>query len=191
MKRVFITAAALTFGAGLTAAQAPVPGQHFLDNWDLDGDGKVTLDEATERRGDVFFSFDADENGELAGEEYDLFDEARANDQAQHGGPYGLARGPGPGNGQGQGQGQGQSMGTKQGQGMGPGPGYGFGPGGRFPSPLEFADQGMRRRFNDPNGDGVVTRAEFVGQTAAWLEMMDRDGDGVVTLKDFAPVPVE
>ncbi|WP_141246546.1 EF-hand domain-containing protein [Actibacterium ureilyticum] len=65
------------------------PGQQFIDNWDLDGDGAVTLTEAQERRGDVFASFDADEDGFLSAGEYVVFDEARANDMA--------ANGPGPG----------------------------------------------------------------------------------------------
>ncbi|APX22017.1 MAG: calcium-binding protein [Rhodobacteraceae bacterium] len=66
--------------AGMAAAQEP--GAHFIESWDLDGDGRVTLAEAQERRGDVFYTFDADENGTLDAEEYAVFDEARANDMA-------------------------------------------------------------------------------------------------------------
>lgn len=76
---------ALLFAATTATAQQGNPGGHFVESWDLDGDGQVTLAEATERRGDVFLSFDADENGILSPEEHDLFDEARANDMAENG----------------------------------------------------------------------------------------------------------
>lgn len=46
---------------------------------------------------------------------------------------------------------------------------------------------GMTLDFNDVNGDGAVTRDEFVAQTAAFLKGMDRDGDGTITNKDFGP----
>lgn len=68
------------------------PGAHFIENWDLNGDGHVTLEEATERRGDVFLTFDADENGVLDGEEHDLFDEARANDMKENGMGHGRGK---------------------------------------------------------------------------------------------------
>ena len=35
--------------------------QHLFENWDLNEDGAVTVEEARERRGDVFATFDADE----------------------------------------------------------------------------------------------------------------------------------
>lgn len=117
------------------------PGAHFVQNWDLDGDGQVTLKEATERRGDVFYTFDADENGVLSGEEHDLFDEARANDMAENG----------------------------------------MGHGGGRNNPAN----GMLRSVTDANGDGKVTRAEFMDAVPAWFARMDRDGDGVVTTDDF------
>ena len=75
------------------------PGAHFIENWDSNADGAVTLEEATERRSDVFASFDADDNGILNAEEYDLFDEARANDMKE----MGMAQGNGQGKGKGQG----------------------------------------------------------------------------------------
>ncbi|MBB95680.1 MAG: calcium-binding protein [Rhodobacteraceae bacterium] len=63
-------------------AQKAPPGSHFVENWDLDSDGQVTLDEVTERRGDVFYTFDSNEDGVLDAEEYAMFDDARANDMA-------------------------------------------------------------------------------------------------------------
>ena len=59
----------LIFAASVTLAENGVPGSHFIENWDLDGDGQVTLAEAQERRGDVFYSFDADEDGYIDEEE--------------------------------------------------------------------------------------------------------------------------
>ena len=70
-------------------AQQGQPGQHFVDNWDLDRDGAVTAEEAAQHRDDVFYMFDANEDGFLDAEEYVSFDEARANDMAAHGGGQG------------------------------------------------------------------------------------------------------
>lgn len=72
------------------SAQEGHPGAHFVQNWDLDGDGAVTVAEAIERRGYVFLSFDEDENGYLDAGEYAVFDEARARDMENQGG-YGKA----------------------------------------------------------------------------------------------------
>ena len=117
-------------------------GAHFIENWDLDGDGAVTLAEAQERRSDVFLSFDADEDGALSAEEYDMFDAARANDLENMGLPAKAATGDNP-------------------AGL------------------------MRREMTDIDGDGRVTRTEFIDSTADWIARMDRDGDGQVTAADF------
>ena len=47
--------------------------------------------------------------------------------------------------------------------------------------------EGMARDITDLNGDGVVTRAEFLAATDAWFAMRDRNGDGVLTTADFGP----
>lgn len=78
MKHIFLTTAFTLIAS--TSFAGEKPGQHFIENWDLNGDGQITLEEATERRSDVFASFDADEDGFLSAEEYDTFDEARKND---------------------------------------------------------------------------------------------------------------
>ncbi|MGB7318821.1 MAG: EF-hand domain-containing protein [Planktotalea sp.] len=93
MTRITLTTAALLLIGSQAFAQNGVPGGHFVENWDLDGDGKVTLEEATERRGDIFLTFDADENGILDAEEHDLFDEARANDMKENGEGHGKGKG--------------------------------------------------------------------------------------------------
>lgn len=136
-----LTAGLIGFALPVIAADG-VPGSHFIENWDLNEDGKVTLDEAVERRGDVFYSFDANEDDLLQPEEYDMFDQARAADmegQPDHAG-----------------------------------------------GAMKQADGGMTRAFNDIDGDGLVSRDEFIARTADWIAMMDADGDGTVTLADWA-----
>jgi len=71
------------------AAQQMVPGAHFIENWDMDEDGKVSLAEATEKRGEVFYMFDQNEDGLLDSAEYDLFDETREADMRLNAGGHG------------------------------------------------------------------------------------------------------
>jgi Ca2+-binding EF-hand superfamily protein len=141
MTRFTLTTAALLLLATQSFAAGGVPGGHFIENWDLDNNGGVSLAEATERRGDVFLTFDADDNGVLNAEEHDLFDEARANDMKENG--------------------------------------EGHGKGKKNPA------NGMLRKFTDANGDGEVTRAEFMDSVPAWFARMDKNGDGNVTTDDF------
>jgi Ca2+-binding EF-hand superfamily protein len=141
-------ALATVLATGLASAQDVTPGAHFIENWDGDADGSVSLAEATEKRGDIFLTFDADEDGSLSAEEYVMFDEARFNDQAQ--------MRQGKGNGQGKGE-------------------------------MMREEGGMQRAFNDTDGDGLVSREEFLARTPDWYAMMDRNGDGTVTQQDFGP----
>jgi len=76
-------AALLTLGTGTAYAQEP--GEHFIENFDDNGDGQVALDEVRSKRADIFYMFDQDENSVLDSAEYDLFDETRAADQAEQG----------------------------------------------------------------------------------------------------------
>ncbi len=123
-------------------AQNGQPGAHFIENWDVDGDGVVSLDDITTRRGDVFAAFDADENGALDASEYVYFNEARAND---------MKAAAGRGNGKG----------------------------------LRRASEGMTLAFNDTNGDGEVSHAEFLSHTGDWMALLDRNSDGSITPADF------
>jgi len=84
MRRTFWTLALVSL-VSPALAENQQPGAHFIENWDLDGDGAVSLEDITTRRGDVFLTFDADENGVLDAEEYVFFDEARANDMENNG----------------------------------------------------------------------------------------------------------
>ena len=138
----FSLVAALVVAASTAVAENQQPGAHFIENWDLDGDGAVSLEDIATRRGDVFMAFDADENGELDPEEYVYFDEARANDMESNGGH---------GNGHG----------------------------------MRRASEGMTLAFNDTDGNGEVSREEFLTHSGDWLNMLDRNGDGLVTSADF------
>ena len=91
MKPILPTTLVLFLAASAALAQDGNPGSHFVTNWDLDGDGAVSLSEATTRRGDIFTTFDANEDDRLDAEEYLAFDAARAADQAEM--PKGKGRG--------------------------------------------------------------------------------------------------
>lgn len=145
MKRTLLLTAAIILGTAAYAQQGN-PGGHFLEKWDTNEDGQVTLIEATERRGDIFTTFDEDDNGFLSSSDYAMFDEARANDHAS-------------------------MKEARQGQGRGKGQGG--------------EGQGMTMEFNDVNGDGQVSRDEFMTRTNDWYVQMDRNGDGTVTKADF------
>lgn len=45
----------------------------------------------------------------------------------------------------------------------------------------------MTLAFNDVNGDGAVSREEFLSRTMNWLSVIDRNGSGDVTSEDFGP----
>lgn len=86
-----------TLIAVVLSAAAPAMAQtelntHFFDKWDLDQDGRVTVAEATEQRGDVFTMFDANEDGVLDAGEYTAFDAARAENQAGFGKGFGTIK---------------------------------------------------------------------------------------------------
>lgn len=80
MKRILLLSAAIALGTAALAQQGN-PGAHFIENWDMNEDGQVTLAEASERRGDIFTTFDEDDDGLLSASDYALFDEARGNNK--------------------------------------------------------------------------------------------------------------
>jgi predicted lipoprotein with Yx(FWY)xxD motif len=141
MKTILLTTALLLPMAAFAADGQP--GSHFIENWDLDANGIVTLAELTEKRGDVFYTFDSDDDGVLTAEEYSYFDDARAVDlenNAEH-------------------------AGGKTGK----------------------VQEGMTLVFNDTDGDGYVSRDEFLAHATDWLALIDRDESGDVTTADFGP----
>lgn len=168
--KVALTAVVVAATTTFALAQQGTPGAEFIDKWDADSNGAVTLAEATERRGDIFLSFDQDDDGILTVEEYALFDEARALEHENDTSNNGAKNGGGHGNG-----GQGKGKGGGHGQGGGQSGGQG---GGKNSEGMEFG-------YNDTNGDGTISREEFMSRTNDWFGMMDRNGDGAVTTQDF------
>jgi hypothetical protein len=47
--------------------------------------------------------------------------------------------------------------------------------------------EGLTIDFNDLDGDGEVSKAEFLERSGAWVAMVDRDEDGAITAADFGP----
>lgn len=234
-----LLALALPFAA---AAQTWTPGENFLQNWDYDEDGTVTVAEVLERRTTLFESFDANEDGLLSPEELadhnamrDAMQDAQdrpdwagqgrwVDPQTGQTGSWGFGQGRGRQGGRGGGPGQmmpGQPMpgwgygapqpgwgyGAPQ-PGWGPqggrGPGFGYGgPMGPQPGwgqPQGFAAPGQgyaqpgagQQAFEaqmqaglDSNGDGQISRDEFIAIGEQWLLRFDRTRDGAVTIEDF------
>lgn len=83
--RLLVLSSAFVLTATAILAQG-VPGAHFIENWDMDGDGRITPAEISEKRAEIFTMFDQDENGLLDTVEYDLFDETRRADMEASGG---------------------------------------------------------------------------------------------------------
>ena len=73
----------------IAAVAQDTPGTHFVENWDMDGNGAVSLEEIIERREIVFNMFDNDQNGTLDAAEYVIFDETRAADMEINAGGHG------------------------------------------------------------------------------------------------------
>lgn len=240
-------AKSLVLATALVAGTAMVPASaenafssHLMQNWDENGDGKVTLQEVLQRREALFASFDANEDGFLDPAEMKSLDEMRQTERQQMGGQgmmsgqrgqmgqgprqgmgkqmhanqqngqqpcanggqmrrQGWQGGPGMQRGYGQGQmghGMGQQYGQQQyGQWNAPwtrhapmrGPGWQGGPGmprGYGPGQMGQAGQGMGRMM-DANGDGKISKAEFVSMGERWFARFDRSGDGAIDASDF------
>ena len=100
VRTTLLAAAAATFALGATFAYAQESGPKIFEQWDADKDGTITLAEVETRRGDIFTSFDANNDGFLVEEETKLMDEMRDNQQEMN---------QEEGDMQGMGQGQGQA----------------------------------------------------------------------------------
>lgn len=165
MHRLLSLSAALALLAGAAQAQTILPGDQFMTQWDLDGNGQVTRAEAREQRGNIFDMFDTHGNGRYSEDEIRGIDEHKL---AQ------LEAGMGPGHQ----MPAGMTPPAGRGPGKGPGNGQGMGPGLTRPT-----EDGLR--MFDANQDGSVTRDEFVAGTDGWFAMRDRNRDGVLTTADF------
>ena len=215
-RTTILTATILAIALPLAAsAQDWTPGENFLTNWDYDGDGKVTAAEVLERRGDLFDGFDANEDGVLSAEELADHNAMRDAMQDAQDRPDWVGQGQGQGRWGGQQQqGQpgmmGQSRGHQGGwggghrammqqpqQGWGQPQGYGqpgMGPQQGMGQPQGYGQPGMgpqnmdaqMQAGLDADGDGQISRDEFVKAGESWLPRFDRNGDGAVTIDDFA-----
>ncbi|MEN8838083.1 MAG: EF-hand domain-containing protein [Celeribacter marinus] len=160
MKHLFsVLALTVALPATVSAQQF---GGHFMESWDTDSDGTVTLAEVEERRGDIFYMFDVNEDGFLDAQEYVQFDETRVADREVH-----MEEAQ-----------ETASQGASMGQGKGQGP-TGMSAG------ISGVQNAMTLAYNDTDGDGQVSRDEFTSNTAGWFVTMDKTGDGVVNADDF------
>lgn len=95
MTSLFPKTVALTLVAGMAFAQQGSPGSHFIEQWDINGDGQVTLAEAEEKRGDVFGMFDEAEDGVLDDADWAAIDAHLTTEMEGKGAAADLGRGPG------------------------------------------------------------------------------------------------
>ena len=138
-------------------------GADFFAQWDSNADGAVTEAELLERRADIFAMFDTDggdtlDEAELAvmADTISAQEEAKREEHAQF---------------QPRGQGQGQGGGQK---GL-----------GRANVPGPILHNAMRPEFNEVDGDGLVTKAEFMSASERLFAALDRDASGKIDLADF------
>lgn len=179
-----LLAALLLIGSGAEAQDATLQGKPLAGGFmlaDVDGDGRVTLDELLTLLNARYSALDSDSDGLVA-----IADLQQASDDSArpHAGPPGNGtrpppppggfRGPPPGGF------RGPPRGDPGGRPRGPPPGSGDLAGG-FPYP----------RPEDGNEDGFISRAEFVAPAAAMLDAWDRDRDGAVTAAEAQSFPTE
>ena len=95
MKTLFLVTTALALSAGLAFAQQGSPGGYFIEQWDMNGDGQVTLAEAEEKRAEVFVMFDQSEDGILDATEWAAIAEHLEAEMGPNGPAAGMGQGPG------------------------------------------------------------------------------------------------
>lgn len=169
-----------------------VPGAEFLKEWDMSGTGNVTLADMQTRRAEIFEMFDLNGDGHIDAVEAENMAQTVAGQQENNAASRADQAGNGQGQGQGQGQGKGMGQGNGQGRGQGQGNGQGKGQnqasaggqGGNGPGQIIHA--AMTVAFNDTDGNGLVTRQEFVNASAQIFATLDRNADAALTLEDFA-----
>jgi Ca2+-binding EF-hand superfamily protein len=95
MKTLPLLTTMLLLMSGLASAQQGNPGAHFIEQWDMDGDGQVTLAEAEEKRGEVFVMFDQAEDGILDAADWAVVAEHMDAELGANGAGGGMGNGPG------------------------------------------------------------------------------------------------
>ena len=148
-------------GAGRHAQRA----ERMIEMLDADGDGSVTAIEIKDHRSATFTSVDADSNGMLSQEEFDMLRQIRdaKREEARKSMTETMGADGGQAMGQGKGIGKGKGMG-REGKGEGRGPSF--------------------TRL-DADKDGSVSLAEFTANSDRMFARLDRNSDGVVTTADF------
>ncbi len=153
LKTVFLALPIAVFTPLVAVAADDAFATHFISEWDLDTDGKITLAEVTERRGSVFLSFDANEDGELDGEEQALMGEMRDTQHGEMGG-QGMAKDQGHGAGMGHAQKQVEA-------GMHQGRMFDTDGDGRWTRDEFVGFSAKWHARMDSDGDSVITKADF------------------------------
>ncbi len=125
-------------GQGLGGGMA-----HFFDEWDVNENGVVTLDDVAARRVELFTMFDLNGDGVIDPDEQANMTQTIA----------------------------GQEENNRQGHGVN-------GPGPRIHA-------AMAPVFNDVDGDGRITAAEWDAATPRLFADLDRNGDGQINPMDF------
>lgn len=95
MKTFFLMSTALSLVVGMAFAQQGQVAENFFDQWDMNSDGTVTLDETLEKRAEIFDMFDQDGDGTLDADNWQLVAEHLALEEG--GNARGLELGNGPG----------------------------------------------------------------------------------------------
>lgn len=176
MKREFRVLAAILLLSSAGVGLAQTQGAQFLATWDTDGDGTVTLAEATSLRTEIFQTYDLNGDGLLSADERDAIDRERLQlrdqdrDQTQTQDKSG--KGSGKGN-SGQDNSSGQGSATNQRMMS------------RTQLALSLGDDDFAGTALDTDSDGLISLDEFLAGTATWLARLDKTGDGVITTDDF------
>lgn len=164
---LLLASALLTSAASADEQPAPETPRGDFMLADVDGDGRVTVDELETLLNARFSVLDADSDGRVA-----VGDLQRPSGGRMRGPPSGAFHGPPPGK-------------HPPGPPPGPPPGGVAGPG----RPPEMADDFPFPQPEDADEDGFISRAEFVAPAAAMLDYWDRNRDGAVTADEAHPTP--
>lgn len=150
--------------------------ERFLEEFDADGNGSVTLAEIETHRNDMFVSVDADNSGSLSQEEFGLIREmrdakrenARAEMQAENADKDG-----------------GRGFGFKKSFDRDNGKGHGRKQRGMDGRQAGRHDDGPTLAKFDTDKNGSVSLAEFTANTPKMFKHLDRNNDGVINADDF------
>lgn len=143
----------------MTRADAGARAAKLFDKFDANHDGKIDPADRAARQGLMFDRVDTDRNGSLSPDEFIAMHQRGA--MAGHG-MAGMNHGP-------------DGMDGMKHHGMG-----GHRMGGRDRAG-GMGDRAMMRRMADANGDGALTKAEFIGAALKRFDMTDTDRNGTVT----------